>query len=56
MEGVAMSRTDTAQEIAAYLAGSVDLRNLGVIWSVLPARLPVPDALRSGANPHDRQP
>jgi hypothetical protein len=37
MEGAAMSRTDTAQEIAAYLAGPVpedavaDLRDLGVI-------------------------
>jgi hypothetical protein len=37
MEGAAMSRTDAAQEIAAYLAGPVpedavaDLRDLGVI-------------------------
>lgn len=37
MEGAAMSRTDTVQEIAAYLAGPVsagavsDLRDLGVI-------------------------
>jgi hypothetical protein len=37
MEGTAMSRTDSAQEIAAYLAGPVpedavaDLRDLGVI-------------------------
>src|SRR5271154_6323760 len=37
MEGAAMSRTDTAQEIAVYLAGPVpegavsDLRDLGVI-------------------------